>query len=402
LTRSTPLLIFATLVHSGCVKSVIPQFEAARDRALAAPPPAPEDWRPDAVMQLSGETLKPVIQQILEQHGTLTETIDLKLGTLTPRLTISDVSLRGTKRCAGCIRVDVDLTGSVRWVTPLASGRQKLDASLSLDAVAQAIDDRGQWQVRLAPRNLRNVDVDLDGKTLSYAKAPIQDWIGQNLLSDIPPQTIATLGDAELPLRAIRVDATGATVQLELLTRSNSLQTLPVQSGTLKEGWQLTIANGTLTHLAAAASFQNGVVGYAIVPEPLAFALDTHHHFTLKLRLWKTSGRGWWRDYEITGTASLQGKGLHLEPTAVEELAQSPGANFVDPLAMIGESVILNTLEKALTTSLPTRHRSDLGGVKSTAKITDIHSSSEAITLSGTLDVSPSKDAKGPPKRSPR
>ena len=402
MTRSILVPLCAALVHTGCVKSVIPQYEAARDRALAEPPPVSEGWRPDAVMALSAEALEPVIQQVLEQQGTLSETIDLKVGSATPKLTISDLTLRGTKRCEGCIRVDAELTGSLRWVTPVASGRQSLDASLSLDAVVQAVEDAGQWQVRIAPRNLRDIDVDIGGKTLSYAEAPVREWINQNLLADIPPQTLATLGNADLPLRAIRIDAKGATVQLELRTRSQSTQNLDSDDTPLHEGWQLTIADSTLTQLAAAASFQNGEVGYSIVPEPLSFSLTENQEFALRLRLWKTKGRGWWRDYQITGTTSLRGRGLRLEPTAVEETGQSPGANVVDPLAMIGEGVILNTLEKALTTSLPMRHRSDLGGIESTAKITHISPHTEAIRLSGTLEVSTVKAPKKPSKRAPR
>jgi len=353
-------------------------------------------------MQVSAQALTPLIQEIIERHGTLTKKIDLKIGTLTPRLSISSLSLRGARNCQGCVRVDAELDGSLRWVTPIASGREALSASLSFDAVAEAVEDEGVWSVQIAPRNLRDVAVDVAGQKLSYAEAPVRAWIDRDLLRAIPPQTIATLGDAGLPLRAVRVDAIGSTLQLSLLSRSPHPIGVSIAEGVLDTGWQLTISPDTLTDLAAAAAFENGVVGYAVVPVPLGFSLEPDQAFTLDLRLWKISGRGWWRDYRITGTASLRGKGIRLEPSSVEEAGQSPGADWVDPIAMIGEGVILNTLEKALTTTLPTRHRSQIGGVQTTAKILDIKPHSSAILVVGDLVIPATEDPKEPPKKGRR
>ena len=402
MTRSISILSLGALLLGGCAKSVIPLYEAAREQALSKPPPAGSDWSPDAVMQISGSALEPLIAEFLSDQGTFSEKIDLKIGSVTPKLTLEQLSLRGSKKCTGCVRVDAELSGSLRWVTPIASGREDLGASLSFDAVAEAVEAQGRWSIQMAPRNLRQVQVDVAGKKLSYAEVPVREWIDRTLLSEMTPRTVADLGEATLPLRAVRVDAVGTTLQLELLSQSPTPTAVEVEPTPLSQGWRLTIATDTLTDLAAAAAFENGEVGYAVVPVPTAFSMVSEEVFALDLRLWRTQGRGWWRDYRITGTAQVRDRRLRLEPTEVEEAGQSPGADWVDPLAMIGEGVILNTLEKALTTTLPSRHRTELGGVSTTAHILDIRPSSSSIVVSGDLTLAEKEKSPAAPRRGGR
>ncbi len=380
------LIIGAALLGTGCAKSVIPLYEAAREAALAKPGAVASNWKPDAVLTLSPGTLNPIVKALLQEHGTLTERIDLKVGTITPRLHVKKLTLGAAGDCSECIGVEAKLDGSVAWKTPIAKGKETAKANIAFDAMVEVVEEGGSFSVRMAPRNLRDVRVTVAGKSLSYAEAPIEKWVDSKLLDSIPAQPIAKLGSSELPLRAVRAIG-GEGIVLMLLTSSPSPKPLRVEVDELAAlgDWQLVISTDSLTDLAAAAAFENGEVGYSVVPVPTAISFNDGDEFTLDLRLWRTKGKGWWRDYQVTGTTRITDKGLKLKPQSVSEAGQSKGANFVDPLAMIGEGVILKTIEQALTTTLPTDHGSKVGGVATSVVITDVSPLSAGVSVSGDL-----------------
>jgi len=391
LKPTTAVILAAALLCGGCAKSVIPLYESAREAALAKPGKVKDDWKPDAVLHLSADALNPLIEAVLEKHGTLSEKLDLKVGTLTPNLKVKKLTLGPAKGCKGCIGVDAKLAGSVAWRTVIAKGKEDLSANLSFNAVVEVIEEDDQFVIHMIPKNLRDVSAKVAGKSLDYAEGPIEKWVAANVLDDIPPLPIAKLGSGEVPLRAVRASATGDTIQLQLLTSSPTPKSVAVDRTKVESGWKLEISTDSLVDLAAAASFENGAVGYSVVPIPTGLAFADGEQFTLDLRLWRIKGKGWWRDYEITGTTKLTDKGLKLKPESVEEAGQSPGADVADPLAMIGEGVILKTIEKALTTTLPSDQKTRVDGVKTNVKITDIGPFSNGVAVSGDLTVASAK-----------
>ena len=77
--------------------------------------------------------------------------------------------------------------------------------------------------------------------------------------------------------------------------------------------------------------------------------------FVIGLRLWKTTGRGWWHDYEVGGDWKLENGELTMKPSGkVQDLGHSKGAALADPLLALAEGVIQKAIGGALNTAVPT------------------------------------------------
>ncbi len=375
------------LVASGCAGTVMPQYREARTAALASPPPPPPNWKPDAVLHLSPEAIDEIVEALLDQLGPLKGSLDAGVARLEPRLTLKRLTLRRAKGCDDCVSVDLSLDGRVNVVTPLGSAKSPVDAQLAFDAVFEVeADERGLWQVLLVPRRVRDLDVSMGGTRVATAGGTIQRWIERSLFQDMPPQRIATLGSVDLPLRAVRVATAGRTIQLHLLTASPAAHPIPVERRKPAR-WQLDIHPDSLVAMAAAESYRAGAVAKDVVPVPTSLELDEHGGFRMGLRLWRIKGKGWWRDYEVEGTATIDGDDVDLTPSGVTEQGKSKGAVFVDPLAALGEGVILKTIERALETSLPANHREKVEGLKTVIGLEQLTGNAEGVHLSGSLVV---------------
>lgn len=398
MVRLPPLSALAAVVFAAsvaaCAASTMPAYEQARSAALADPGAVPPNWEPDAVAYLSEPLLADLTATLLEKHGKLDGRFERSaLGVtlvLEPDLTVDDLALHEAKRCASCLGVRAVLDGKVGWKLGNERGSVPVTAKIDFDAVFDGRQqDDGTWQVRMQPKDVRGVDLTVgkvQANVAALLESEVAEWARKNLLDDVPEVELGPFGDPNLPVRAMRLEPFGKGLELGFLTTSPTPGTVTGAAPTVDQGFRVVVSTDSLLDLAKRAAFEHGVVGYDVVVEPttLAFSGD---RFDLGIRLWRTSGKGWWRDYTVTGRASVGMAKLNLKPEGVTEGEKSPGAAFVDPLAALGEGYILKTIEEGAAMAVPLAKRGRGGGVAGQARLERITGDATSITLDGTLDM---------------
>ena len=89
----------------------------------------------------------------------------------------------------------------------------------------------------------------------------------------------------------------------------------------------------------------------------------------------------------MSGEAVVRGNGVRLTPDEVVEVDKSRGAAWADPLAALGEGVILKSIERAANTSAPALHRERAGNLRFTVEIRRVDGNDDVVTLGGDLTV---------------
>lgn len=388
-------LAAAVLSLSACAGSVMPLYQQARDDALADPGPPPADWKPDAVLHLSKTQLDEVVTAALESHGALTGRIKRSVLGLeivaTPDLTIDELTLGASKACKACVAVDTKLSGDVQWTAAGRKGKVPVKVAAAFDVELSATEaEASTFAMTAAPRELRDLKLtfgSVDATVARVLEQGVGDWLREDFLKDVPPVEIGAFGGEDVPLRAVRIAGSGGGVRLEMLTRSPSPGVVDTKAPAgLDEGFQLAISQDSLLDLARATAFQAGPLGYDVVVEPTALTL-TEDGFTMGLRVWRPVGKGWWRDYTVTGDVEMARRGVKLLPQSVTEGAKSEGAGLADPLALLAEGYMLKTIEESIATTLPTKQTARAGDVRTDIAVRSIAGVGDAVVVSGVLDV---------------
>ncbi|HHO52581.1 MAG TPA: hypothetical protein ENK18_17355 [Deltaproteobacteria bacterium] len=386
------LLLPSTL---GCA-SILPQYEAAMERALVAPPPTPTQWIPDAVLHLSGESINTIIQTAIEDYGTFSSTVDLKIASVTPDLALTSMEISAGNDCGDCLGIAMELDGTLSWETVLGSGSTSLAATGSLDARFEVSrDDQEDWIVSVQPQRFRWLDVTLGQVTagVSGIGEKVQDWIDRNLVAQVPPQQIMVIASEDLPLAALEIVPSEDGVELQLLTLSAERGHVEVGGDHLESGWHMDLSPESLISLARAEAFRAEPMARGIVAEPTLLRMDSDT-FQMGLRLWRIEGRGWWRDYLIDGTITVVEDEIRLAATSVEQVDKSAGAAAADPLAALAKGLILKYIEDAFETSIPA-----IQGEDTQVVITSIDANEDgSIRVSGTIQAAAAAAAAAAPK----
>jgi hypothetical protein len=398
------------LVMTGC-SSIMDEYERARARALAEPGPVPASWVADARLDLSLPLIDTLVQALVAEQGGLSGARSFTgplgvNGTVTPELQVKELRVVRSQTCAECLTLLFDIGGSASFTLLGASGTLPISASATADVALESALEGEVWEVRARIADLRDVDLDVGGAGAGVGPlvAPVLSaWLQSGFLDGLPQIPLVSVDTAELPLRALRVAPTNGTVRVEMLSRVPTPGQLEPGGAGPASGWSLSVAQDSLLALARAQGFEQGPVGYDVVVEPTALAVDGGA-FTLGLRLWRTSGAGWWRDYTVTGALAVAGDGIGLTANGVEEGDKSPGALFVDPLAALAEGRILTEIEQAVATTLPGGGAADIAGVQTALTVTSVRGVGGALELTGSLTLdAPKARPDGPdPRRAPR
>ncbi len=383
----------------GCSASVVPQYEAARDAALADPGPPPANWQPDAVLAVAPEQVEAIVDPFLARYGKFEGKIERSVlgvtASATPKLTVTEVKLMPSKACESCLAVDAKLDGTLQWSALGQGGRVPVDGRVRFDGELAVNRAGDAFECTLTPRDVTKVDLDLgglDGNVQSVLNSQILDWAKTQFKDQIPPIPVGSFGSDGVPLRAMKVIPTkGGGVQVRMLTRAKTPGVLDPSMISADQGFRLAIAPESVTGLARAAAFAAGPQSHDVVPEPTSFSIDGDQ-FALGLRLWKVSGRGWWRDYTVHGKISTGKRAVELKPGTVDEGPKSEGAAIADPLAFLGEGIILNAISDAVNTSLPRVKGTGFGeGVMGKVRIDEVRGANGALEVTGNLDLATAK-----------
>ena len=388
------------LALTACAKGVVDEFEARRAAALAPITEVPAIWAPDAALTLREGLVRDAIQAGLAGSGALDRKVEIA-GARTfvhPKLEVRALRLAPAPRCDTCLRVDADLEGELGWQIANSTGSAPLKAAVTFDVDAGASRDGDAFVIALRPRDVSKADLEVGGRTYQtvqrIAEGALNRWIRDEALTRVPPIAVARVPAADLPLRAARARPVQGGIVVELLSQAPA--TLAVTPAPLADGedWSLAVDPGVLLHAARVASFEHGPVSHGVVVEPTALRLG-EADFVLGMRLWRTTGRGWWRDLSVTGTVARTPRGFTLSATEAVEVGRSKGARIVDPLAALAEGTILRAVERAVSTTLPGGTTQTIGDVpvaivvarSASAPRTVGGVTSEQIALSGTAKL---------------
>jgi hypothetical protein len=372
----------------GCAKSITPLYEAAREAALAQAGPAGASWEPDVVLQLSAPVVEDVLRTAVRQQGPLQKTLEISGARVQAQVRLKSLAVARAKPCpGGCVGLEADFAGELDWAVGPLQGTTPFSAHGLLDAVFEVVQQKGELEVQGAPRRLRELELEvgeLEGR-ISGLRRSVRAWLEDEALARVPAQPFARFPSDGLPVRAARVLPDGEGLRIDLLT--DVPEPGRASAGPRpQEGFTLTVSEPTLLSLARQEAFEHGPVGYEVVPEPTSLDF-TEEGFVLGLRLWRPVGRGWWRDYTITGSARVAGGKLSLAPREVTEGPKSPGAALVDPLAALAEGLILDAIEDAVQTSLPLHGQEKIGEAAVRVELQQLAPAAEAVRGTGTVQL---------------
>lgn len=383
------MLLLALLA---CGPDVVSLYEQEKARALATATSVPSGWKPDLTLTLAAPDLARATRTAVEAalHGADGKAPDLRLAlplgltaTLTPDLAVDALVVKPSSACAACFAVDAKLSGTTRW--EIAGARGSVPVTVAGSGTLEvAVADGSVVKGRL--RDVEKLDVRSRaiGAVQVSPDAGIRDWL-RSSLEQAPPIRITEVSLAGLPVRAVSVSTAGDALTIGML--SDVPGTAAVGSHAVPtEGFLLALGADTLTGLARRAAYQAGVQQMDVAVDPRAITVDGAT-FRLDLRVWRLVGRGWYRDYDVAGDLAIKRKKLTLTATGATEVAQSPRAELVDPLAALFEGKILDAIVAGVQQSLPAKTTQSVGAVQLTAAARDARGEGGDLVVTGDLTV---------------
>lgn len=375
----------------GCTPDIAALYEQEKAAALARATGVPAGWSPDLVFAVSDDTLAEAtrvgvdaaLDQILKPAR-----VELPLGlhaSLKPDLAAQSVRLAPSAACAGCFGLDAVVKGRVRYAAGPAEGEVPVTLSVAGEVQVAVVDGTS---FTLAVRRVERVKVtagDL-GRVGGKVDDAVADWLADTLRT-VRPIPLGALDTRALPVRAVRVATAAEGAALEVLTD------LPGQNALARWGWPaedaaLVVSAGALGGLARRAAFEAGTQAMDVAVDPRAVAVDGAT-FRLDLRVYRLVGRGWWRDYAVTGDLAVERGRVKLAARDAAETAQSAGAGLVDPLAALFEGRVLDAVVDNLHGALPARHAAQAGEVAVTARVRGVEGRDGALVATTELVLEP-------------
>lgn len=380
LARLLPLVL-------ACTPDIRSLYDAERAIALAVASDTPSAWHPDLSVQIATPAFESVVETAVSaalsaDRDPIKLSLMIATAELRPKLTARKAQVSPSNACAACLAFDTDINGKVRWEVG------GVGASFPLDLSAKgAMELRIVEGKRLEARVHHIGKIALKLKDIGDLKAnpseELQGWIRDALSDRLPPIPLTELDTRSFPARDLRIVTSGDALSLEVLTDVPGAK--PVAPLAVpKSGFQLLVSESALTGLARRQAFEAGKVAYEVAIDPRAIHVDGTE-FTMGLRLWRLVGRGWWRDYTITGTLGVADGKVKLTPKDVVEAGKSRGADFVDPLVALVQARILDAIADAIDRSLPAHKAATVAGTRMRAVVTAVRGQDETLVVSGTL-----------------
>lgn len=380
------------MLLAACTPDVRGLYEAERRDALTVAAARPQDWDADLRVRIAADSFEEAVGVALRAALQDPPGFDLALPLgLTAKVKPRDVvveraRLRPSDACDACLALDAQLAGKAAW--SVGGAGANFPFQVSLDGIVE-LDVAGGTEVRARPRTISDIRVkvgDLEGLRASPSKE-LQDWIRAELSRSMPPIVLGDLGGADLPVRDLRLRTAPGELVMEALTDVPGAKA--AAAGTRPEkGVTVSISETALAGLARRAAFEQGVLAMDVAADPRALRVDGDA-FTMDLRLWRLVGRGWWRDYEVKGSLAVVAGQLRLQPASVTEVASSPGATLVDPLAALVQAKVIEAIQDAVHTTLPASRSENLGAVRLRAAAKRVRGADGTLFLDGTLQVVP-------------
>ena len=377
----TGLLLWVTLL--GCGGKIKTLYDEQKSSILAAPPQLDNNWNPDMRLRIGYDTITKLAKQNLQKSiekgsfdiSFLGTSLQLKTNNTVSSFTIENAN--GSDR----FKFNAKVTGNISCNTKIINF--DLPYSGQITGTTKLSYENGLFLANL--NNVDNLSVGLQKHGQLNLNRPLQKWI-RLAIKDSPPIRLGELNTKALPLRDIRVKSSRHSADLEMRSDVATQRNLKPARKKPSDDWELQVSNELVNLWMRKAAFEKGVIDMGVAVDPTSFVLDGDD-FLMGLRLWKIKGcANWWRDYTIKGDITVD-KDIKLISKNVEEQGKSPGARFVDPLALLAEGYILDIISKNIAYATPSRKSQTMNGQLISAKINAISGNKDAVVVSGQLHM---------------
>jgi hypothetical protein len=381
---------------TGCT-SVIQEYEMARDLALTDPGAAHDGWAADATVQLSKKLIDDLMTQAMQPPPVFDQELNAGLAVLKPALTVETLKLGPSVGCPECLEVELGLGGDISWAAPLiGTGTAGLKVTGRLDTKLLIDKVENGYAVAIAPHGIRDVGVEVLGARAAVdLSGPVVGWAQRVILQQFPTVVLTEVGTETAPVRGIRISTSGEAIRFDLLSGARVPGALPAVMPSPVDGFQVDVSTESLLAIARTEAFRAGAFTHGILVEPTLLEFEGES-FRIGLRMWRTLGRGWWRDYEVDGTWSVEDGELTMVPGKVHDRGHSRGAALADPLVALGEGLVQRAIGNALDTTVPTRS-GQLGTLRSELVVTRAEAAGGILRVHGMLVDLPPDAEYGPP-----
>lgn len=374
--------------------AIVGAFHEAETAARATPPPIRVGWAPDLVLHLGSDTVASLVEVGLSEiERDIRGEIPVGLGiTLQTRLELTDLTLASSATCTDCWSALAVLSGTVGYESRgLGRGAVPIGVTAAVDLSLVTRTTPEAYVVRVVPERVTDVELRVKGlprSVVALAEAEVRERVAR-ALSGLPPFDVTEVARAGLPVRAVRVAPQGAGLRIELLSEAPAPGQVPIRDPGLRVGWQLDASAASVLSIARREAFSAPHRVYDLVPVPESLAIDGSR-FALGLRLWRLSAPGWWRDYTASGTVEVLYGEVALAADHVAEGSRSPGAGRADPLALLAEGVILDTITDVLQKTVPASGATTVQGRNVQVSVERIGGGRGTIEVGGILELGPS------------
>jgi hypothetical protein len=383
-TLGTSLVIVVGAI--GCPSSVLAEYQASKAEVLGAPAELGTNWKPEVRVRLSPDLAEAVVQSVLEE-GLSTKkalTVSGPLGVsahVEPSVDVKELRLGAAKSCERCVNARASLDGEVGYDVAGFRGSVPLHGQLAADVALSLARTGDEWSATATIEDVQSLEIDVPHAGKVALAGELEQWARRGL-HEAPAIPVGSFGGGGLPIRAARVAWNGDAVELEGATDVVGATPVPA-GGAVPAGWAVSLDAQTLLALARRAAFEQGALSHDVAVDPRALEIGDGGAFTLDLRLWRLTGAGWWRDYTVRGTLAIDGGKLVVRSDDVTERGKSRGAGFADPLALLVEGRILQSIADAFDRAIPLRAGS-IGGI--TPRASAISVDGTRVTLEGTAE----------------
>jgi len=291
--------------------------------------------------------------------------------------------------------VDASLSGLLWW--SVGKNRGRIPASLVVNTdffIRTSWEEEGS-KLELVLAEIRHIEAGSGQFRGISPQGEVAQWAHARMVDAAKPVYLGTVGGPNLPLSDIRVLPAKAGTRIELATNASARTPILTPSPPMTGDWIGGVSTPSLLSLIRRAAFEAGEIMMEVHADPTALHVEDDN-FTLNLRLWRLAGRGWWRDYQVTGKIVAHANRVRFKAENAVEIAHSRRAGVVDPLALLAKGQLLEAIESGCNQIIPIPKKASIGDENLALKVTSIQGIDNVIWLTGTAELSQTKSSSPP------
>jgi hypothetical protein len=372
------LLIFA------CSNQIVQEYKEEKRLLMSPATPLEENWQPDILLRLNYRIISKISAEYLQLSFTEPQTIKKNFFgatlTATPEIKIDKLEITDAPK-KEYVLFRGKLSGSMPWKLGVLSGVEKYSSTFTGRAKLSVIEGEAYLGDISIKKFTVNIDT-LGGKDIGPL---LNDWL-QEQITSTKPIKITEFDLSKTPIRGLRITTTPASVNIEMRSKVSHSENIQLPKLKMQPDWELFLHQETLLGWLRKTAFEKGIIAYGIAVDPTGLVVK-EDEFELDLRLWKLRGIGkWWREYNTSGTMYEKNSHLQFEGDTVIAGNKSKRAGIVDPVTLLAQGMILDTISENLTYTLPSLTDTKISDVNWQVKIEEYGGTGKQVRFSGSID----------------